>query len=266
MCILKRVKLLISTTCASHCTLKSGDFIGAYLQAKVIGHHFVRLPLEYAYYFPEYAKHFGTPSLLNKGIYGLVYSGKYWNIQFSEWLYSKELIQSQAEPSFFSSTTSTINGYAFSFLLTTCSMLAAMMPLKKNSKTLYTIALTSNFYDLQNGSYKCISTSTKTKFTPLINIATFLTPYNVTIQTWNSLNVKLHSHLTTPSAKITDQSLIMTSTSLKNNTNAFPSALPFVRYFISPTTHAPIFSLQFANLQKPVSALAKPTSVLFSGS
>jgi hypothetical protein len=79
--------------------LKSGDFIGAYLQAKVIGCHFVRLPLEYAYYFPEYAKYFGTPSLLNKGIYGLVYSGKYWNIEFSEWLYSKGFIQSQAEPS-----------------------------------------------------------------------------------------------------------------------------------------------------------------------
>jgi hypothetical protein len=77
------VKLLISTTCASHRTLKSGDFIGAYLQAKVIGRHFVRLPLENAYYYPEYAKYFGTPYLLNKGIYGLVYSGKYWNIEFS---------------------------------------------------------------------------------------------------------------------------------------------------------------------------------------
>jgi hypothetical protein len=95
------VKLLISTTCASHPTLKSGDFIGAYLQVKLIGCHFVRLPLEYAYSFPEYAKYFGTPSLLNKGIYGLVYSGKYWNIEFSEWLYSKGFIQSQAEPYYF---------------------------------------------------------------------------------------------------------------------------------------------------------------------
>jgi hypothetical protein len=57
------VKLLISTTCASHRTLKSGDFIGAYLQAKVIGRHFVSLPLEYAYCFPEYSKHFGTPAM-----------------------------------------------------------------------------------------------------------------------------------------------------------------------------------------------------------
>jgi hypothetical protein len=35
------------------------------------------------------------------GIYGLVYSGKYWNIEFSEWLYSQGFIQSQAEPSYF---------------------------------------------------------------------------------------------------------------------------------------------------------------------
>ncbi|KAI2494629.1 Reverse transcriptase (RNA-dependent DNA polymerase) [Fragilaria crotonensis] len=57
------VKLLLSTICASHRTVKSADFIGAYLQAIVIGCHFVRLPLEYAYYFPEYAKYFGTPAL-----------------------------------------------------------------------------------------------------------------------------------------------------------------------------------------------------------
>ena len=95
------VKLLLSTICASRRTLKSADFIGAYLQAKVIGRHFVKLPLEYAYHFPEYAKYFGIPLLLNKGIYGLVYSGKYWNIKFSEWLYSQGFIQSQAEPSYF---------------------------------------------------------------------------------------------------------------------------------------------------------------------
>jgi hypothetical protein len=61
----------------------------------------VKLPLEYAYHFPEYAKFFGSPMLLNKGIYGLVYSGKYWNIEFSEWLYSQGFIQSPSEPSYF---------------------------------------------------------------------------------------------------------------------------------------------------------------------
>ncbi|KAI2513173.1 Mitochondrial protein [Fragilaria crotonensis] len=95
------VKLFIATICASRRSVKSADFIGAYLQAKVIGRHFVKLPLEYAYHFPEYAKFFGSPMLLNKGIYGLVYSGKYWNIEFSEWLYSQGFIQSPSEPSYF---------------------------------------------------------------------------------------------------------------------------------------------------------------------
>jgi hypothetical protein len=45
------VKLLISTTCTTRRTLKSADFIGAYLQAKVIGRHFVKLPLVYPYLF-----------------------------------------------------------------------------------------------------------------------------------------------------------------------------------------------------------------------
>jgi hypothetical protein len=89
------------------------------------------------------------------------------------------------------------------------------------------------------------------KLQPLINIAMFETPYNVAIQIQNSLNVKLHSHLTTLSAKTTDQSLIMTSASLKNLTNAFPSAPPYEYYSFLNTTTMPISSLQLANLQKP---------------
>ena len=67
------VKLLLSTTCSyRRSTLKGADFIGAYLQAKVIGRHFVKLPVEYAYHLPHYFKYFGAPLLLNKGTYGLV--------------------------------------------------------------------------------------------------------------------------------------------------------------------------------------------------
>ena len=96
------MKLLLSATSAFRRILKGADFIGAYLQAKVIGRHFVKLPMEYAVHFPrKYAKYFGRPMLLNKGIYGLVYSGKYWNIEFSEWLYSQNFKQSQSEPSYF---------------------------------------------------------------------------------------------------------------------------------------------------------------------
>jgi hypothetical protein len=34
-------------------------------------------------------------------MYGLVYSGKFWNIEYSEWLYSRGFVQSLADPSFF---------------------------------------------------------------------------------------------------------------------------------------------------------------------
>ena len=96
------VKLLLSTTCAARHPLKSGYFIGTYLQAQVIDRHFVKLPLKFApCYFPEYAKFFGVPLLLDKNIYGLVYSDKDCNIEFSEWLCSQGFIQSQAEPSYF---------------------------------------------------------------------------------------------------------------------------------------------------------------------
>ena len=202
LCILKRCQTAIG---ASHRTFKSADCIGAYLQAKVIGCHFIRLPLEYAHYFPEFAKYFGKPALLNNGIYGLVYSGKYWNIEFSEWLYPKGFIQSQSEPSYFVFYNNTTNGYAFSSLSTTCSMPAAMMPSKQNSKNLSAIALMLNFLDLHNGSCKCVSTNTKTKPILLINIAMFSTPYNITILILNSLNVRHHFHQTTPSVKTTDQ-------------------------------------------------------------
>jgi len=95
------VKMFIANMCAARRQIKSADFIGAYLQAKVVGRHFVKLPKEYAFHFPQYAKYFGVPLLLNKGMYGLQFSGKYWNVEFSEWLYSQGFIQSSADPSYF---------------------------------------------------------------------------------------------------------------------------------------------------------------------
>ena len=47
------VKMFIATICSAHRQIKSADFIGAYLQAKVVGRHFVKLPIEYAYHFPN---------------------------------------------------------------------------------------------------------------------------------------------------------------------------------------------------------------------
>jgi hypothetical protein len=82
-------------------TPKQADFIGAYLQARVRGRHFVRLSTELKEQFPEYAKWFGIPLRLKKGIYGLSLSGKWWNEEFTNWLFSDNFDQSKADPTFY---------------------------------------------------------------------------------------------------------------------------------------------------------------------
>ncbi len=78
----------------------------------------------------------------------------------------------------------------------------------------------------------------------LINIATFSTLCNISMPIPNSLNMKFHYHLTSPSAKTTVQSLIMTCTFLEDNANMFPFALLYVHHLTLPTT-----PLQSATLQ-----------------
>jgi hypothetical protein len=97
----RAVKLFLAVITAAHRTVKGADFIGAYLQAHMVGRHFIRLPQEYATYFPEYKEYFGVPLLLNKGIYGMVFSGKLWNDEFSAWLQAQEFHQSKSDPSIF---------------------------------------------------------------------------------------------------------------------------------------------------------------------
>jgi hypothetical protein len=82
-------------------TPKQADFIAAYLQARVRGRHFVRLSAELANYFPEYAKWFGVPLRLKKGMYGLTFAGKWWNEEFTNWLFSDNFEQSKADPTFY---------------------------------------------------------------------------------------------------------------------------------------------------------------------
>ena len=82
-------------------TPKQADFIGAYLHARVRGRHFVRLSGELAKYFPEYSKWFGVPLRLKKGMYGLVFAGKWWNEEFTDWLFSDGFEQSKADPTFY---------------------------------------------------------------------------------------------------------------------------------------------------------------------
>jgi hypothetical protein len=55
------VRMFLAQVAKSGRTPKQADFIGAYLQARVRGHHFVRLSSELGKYFPEYSKWFGIP-------------------------------------------------------------------------------------------------------------------------------------------------------------------------------------------------------------
>ena len=97
----RAVKLFLAVMTENRRTVKGADFIGAYLQANMIGRHFIRLPYEYAALFPDYREYFGVPLLLNKGIYGMVFSGKLWNDEFSSWLQNQGYHQSKADASIF---------------------------------------------------------------------------------------------------------------------------------------------------------------------
>jgi hypothetical protein len=95
------IKLLIVFTAKHNKRVKSGDFVGAYLQAKQVGWVFISLDKSYAEYFPQYKQYFGRPLLLKKGIYGLTINGKLWSIEFTQWLVSQDFKQYEADPSFF---------------------------------------------------------------------------------------------------------------------------------------------------------------------
>ncbi|KAI2510030.1 hypothetical protein MHU86_4324 [Fragilaria crotonensis] len=265
LCIFKRVKLLLSTICASHRTLKSADFIGAYLQAKVIGRHFVRLPLEYAYYFPEYAKYFGTPALLNKGIYGLVYSGKYWNIEFSEWLYSKGFIQSQSEPSYFVFYNKHNQWLRLLFFVDDMLYAGSNDAIEKEFEESVRNRFDVKFlgpaqwflqmrihqhkdktYTLDQHRYVL---NTLQRYDPNSEFPERETPFPPDY-TFSKDNRPVTDH---------DKQVV------EQHENASHSAPLYVRYSTLPTTPVLISSSQSANLQKPASALANSTSVLLSG-
>jgi hypothetical protein len=64
----RAVKLFIAIMALANRITKGADFVGAYyLQAHMVGCHFVKLPIEYAEFFPEYADYFCVSLLLNKG-------------------------------------------------------------------------------------------------------------------------------------------------------------------------------------------------------
>ena len=80
---------------------KSWEFIGEFLQAKVMNRIFVKLDIRYTDYFPEYAKYFGRALRLLKPMYGMTNSGKLFADELTEWLLEAGLIQSQCQMSIY---------------------------------------------------------------------------------------------------------------------------------------------------------------------
>jgi len=98
---IRTVKVFLALAASLKRRVKQGDFVGAYLQAKVRGRVFIRLDPRMKDLFPDLAKYFGPPLRLNKGIYGLTFSGKFWNEEYTEWLINQGFVQSTADTTYF---------------------------------------------------------------------------------------------------------------------------------------------------------------------
>jgi hypothetical protein len=77
------------------------DFVGAYLQAYMDRTVYVRLPAEYAEFFPDLSEWFGVPLLLSKSAYGINSAGRLWAEELFEWYLQYGFKQSIVDPSLF---------------------------------------------------------------------------------------------------------------------------------------------------------------------
>ena len=77
------------------------DFIGSFLQSKVMNRVFVNLDIRYTDYFPEYAQYFGRSLRFLNSMYGMTNSGKFFADELIEWLLEAVFIQSQCQMSIY---------------------------------------------------------------------------------------------------------------------------------------------------------------------
>ena len=70
------LKVFIADAARKRCRVHRSDFVGAYLQACMDRIVYVKLPSEWAEYFPDLAKWFGVPLLLVKSAYGITSAGR----------------------------------------------------------------------------------------------------------------------------------------------------------------------------------------------
>ena len=83
------------------CCIYQADFIGAYLQASVQERIFMLLNPNYGTFLLELKVYFGHPLHLQKSMYGLILSGKFWFEELMDWLLEYGFMQSKVQLSYF---------------------------------------------------------------------------------------------------------------------------------------------------------------------
>ena len=85
--------------------IKQFDYISAYIQGKVRSRVFVYLDEIVGKICPEFSKYVGRPLLLERALYGLATSGKYWYEELNEYLLLIGFKKSTVDPCYYSRTT-----------------------------------------------------------------------------------------------------------------------------------------------------------------
>ena len=98
---IRLLKLFLCMAARRRRRVYQGDYVGAYLQAKMDRKVYVKLPIELAEYFPELAEWFGVPLLLENSCYGINSAGRLWAEELFSWYLEYGFVQSEVEPSLF---------------------------------------------------------------------------------------------------------------------------------------------------------------------
>ena len=80
------LKLLLALSVEIGRCIKQLDYISAYIQGKVRSRIFVYLDEIVSEVCPEFSKYVGRSLLLERALYGLATSGKYWYEELNEYL------------------------------------------------------------------------------------------------------------------------------------------------------------------------------------
>ena len=102
---MRLLKLFLALSVELKRYIKQLDYISAYIQGKVRSRIFVYLDEIIGEVCPEFSKYVGRPLLLERALYGLATSGKYWYEELNEYLIYIGFKKSTVDPCYYSRTT-----------------------------------------------------------------------------------------------------------------------------------------------------------------